>query len=239
MVLPVDAGGLAVPHAAAAVDAFGGVDVRLEDGETAEEAEYGADGADGVAPDASAEQGAGSYHKKRGQCGYDKRERASVRDAGDAAYHPAVCAVGGYQGDECLYADHHRHDGQDQHSVADEFPFRAEGEFLCLKSVDAEAELAAEPDYYVLEYPERAYYGAVDAAEDKREEDYPADYREVEEGGAADGAHLGGVERADESLGGREELELGHPSPPVGPNAEKQQCDAEEEDACEDYSDAT
>ena len=78
---------------------------------------------------------------------------------------------------------------------------------------------AADPQDEVLEYAHRADDGAVDAAEDEGEQQDTRDHGEIE------------------GQGRGEELEFGHPSPPVLADAQQQQGDPHEEDGCQGNAD--
>ena len=80
-------------------------------------------------------------------------------------------------------------------------------------------ERTADPQYEVLIHAERTDDGTIGPAADERQQHERHDDRHIE--GEA----------------GRQELQLGHPAPPLLPDADQQQCNTDEEDGCERDSD--
>ena len=89
----------------------------------------------------------------------------------------------------------------------------------CLPSVQAFSDETAQPDYHVLEYAHRAYHGTVQPAENQRQDQ--------------DAEHHGQIEGEE----GWQQLETGHPAPPLAADADKQQDDSDKKHQCQDYSD--
>ena len=76
-------------------------------------------------------------------------------------------------------------------------------------------ERAADPQHQVLIHTERTDDGTIDPAADERQQHERHDDRHIK--GEA----------------GRQELQLGHPAPPLLSDAHEQQSDADKEDGCE------
>ena len=207
----VDARGAAAPFALAAGDTLAFVDADAQGREAAHEPEGCADGADVVAPctavgpceDDQADEGdAGDYEQRQ-------RERL----AGGEGDHAPVGAVRRDQQHGALDAggDADNHEGKN--SVAEPLPLLIICEVLGRRFLpgfgvrlfgDFGVDLA-KPDDYVLKYAQGADDCAVAASDKQGRGEHAGDYRDVE-------AH----DR-------REELELGHPSPPVGADAGEEQ----------------
>ena len=220
-----DAGGFADAGAGAALDAFVFVDPDPEELITADAAEYGADGADCVAVCAAPEPGA-EYDGDESDPGRD--EQGSGAATHDAADHPSVCAVRFKKGDDYLQAGDDSGYGQCGDGITYPSAFPVEFESLAegLGLGKDLAEGAADPEYYVLEYAQRAYDRAVDASCQQGDEQDSEHYGDVAEGGAA-----------DEPQGGGHHLEFGKPAPPVPADSDKQEGDPDKAQRCKYYSD--
>ena len=237
VVLGIDAGSLAAFAATSAVDALRGVNGRAEQGEAAHQAEGCADGADGVAVLAAPEPCAAEDEHEGYQAGdQQRRDDGAGGHAHDAADDAPVGAVRGNEGDQHLAADDDRDDGEQQYAVA--YPFVLRNVVEALKILlhfrlfrgSALLELlefaglgilqplpagAAEPDDHVLEDAHRADDGTIDAAEEEAGQQDDRDYDQVQ------------------GQGRRQELEFGHPAPPVVADAHEEQGDPHEEDRCQ------
>ena len=214
MVLDVDARGFAVACAEVAVDAFVGIDDRLQVSIFRQEAQHGTYGADGVAVRASAAPGQyDEYHQRDG--GDDEGGQALQPDGsvieciavgplgqvGQQVVSPlvdggeqVVCdasvrTVGGQQGHKRVYACHQCDDEHAQHAVTQP----RQGRRIAVAVLLA---LLREPGNDVLEDAQRADDGTIDASQ-QQGENHQCQYH----------SH---VERQH----GREELNFGHPAEP-------------------------
>ena len=228
-----------------AVAALFGIYHWAEHREAGEEAQGGAHRADGVAIGASAAPG---QHHDRYQrdSGHDKGRQAAhpdllavksitvgaLCDGGQQVVDPDIYgleeilddaaprAVGCQQRHEGLYADNQSGYEHDPHDVAEPLFLGAE----TIRLVVLAAAFACHRDvcHTILEYTQRAYHGAVYAAEYQSEN------------------YQGGDDRHVECQHGGQELDLGHPAEPEVQRAgeiEQHQGDAREEYGSENYSD--